>query len=59
MKWNSNGGTVKVEQGSGTVMLEQSWWNSEVEQSSGTVRVKQGSGTLMVEQSGWNTEVEQ
>ena len=30
--WNSDGGTDRVEQGSGTVMVEQSGWNSEVEQ---------------------------
>ena len=32
MKWNSDGGTVRMEQGSGTLMVEQSGWNTEVEQ---------------------------
>ena len=32
VKWNSKGGTVKVELRSRTVMLEQSRWNSEVKQ---------------------------
>ena len=32
MKWNSDGGTVRVQQGSRTVTVKQSGWNSEVEQ---------------------------
>ena len=37
MKLNSKGGTVKVEQRSGTVMVKKSRWNS----NGGTVRVEQ------------------
>ena len=57
-QWNSNGGTVWWN--SGTVMVEQcdvtveqSWWNSVVEQynsDGGTVWCN--SGTVMVEQCG-------
>ena len=32
MKWNSQGGTVRLEQGSGRVTVEHSVCNSEVEQ---------------------------
>ena len=32
MKWNSQGGTVRLEQGSGGVTMEHSGCNSEVEQ---------------------------
>ena len=35
MKWNSDGGTVRVEQGSGTLMVEQSGWNTGTVQHSG------------------------
>ena len=47
--WNTNSGTVKVEQCGGTI--EQSWWNS------GTLVVEQCNET--VEQSWWNSVVEQ
>ena len=31
VKWNSDRGTVKVEQGSGTLTVKQSGWNTEEE----------------------------
>ena len=43
MKWNSKGGTVKVEQSSGTVMVEQSRW-------SGTGKWKSNGRKIRVEQ---------
>ena len=59
-QWNSIGGTVwwnsktvMVEQCGGTV--EQSWWNSKVEQWNS--KVEQCGGT--VEQSWWDSVVEQ
>ena len=73
-QWNSDGGTgeqccATVLWNSGTVMVEQCWWNSVVEHwnsvveqwnSDGrTVLVEQCGGTVMVEQCGgtvwWNT----
>ena len=51
-QWNSDGGTVLVEQCGGTVMVEKCggtvWWKS------GTVLWN--SGTVMVEQCWWKSE---
>ena len=47
MKWNINGGTVKVEQLSdGEVMVEQSRWNSQ----GGLVKWNSNGGTVKVDQ---------
>ena len=46
MTWNSNGVTVKVEQSSGTLTVEQSRWNSQ----GGTVKWNSNGETVKVEQ---------